>query len=479
METWNNFIGGELRKPHDDEYLDVIAPAENITYARVASSTRDDVEVAVEAAQTAFPAWSALSAQERAAWLRRISDGIALRVDEFAHAESRDTGKPLAIAKMVDISRAIENFRFFADACTQQQTACFSGHGAGVHYVLKQPRGVAACIAPWNLPLYLLTWKIAPALASGNTVVAKPSELSPATAHLLCTVLQDIQFPRGVLNIVHGTGDAVGEPLVTHPLVRAVSFTGSTRTGRRIASLVAPCNKPLSLEMGGKNSALVFDDVDLTSTISELMRSSLSNNGQICLCTSRILVHRRIYADFREAFVARVRARTVGMPDQKVDHGSLISAVHAVKVMGYIDEAKVQGATVLCGGEAMPDLGPAFVQPTVLEGLGSDARINQEEVFGPVVTLIPFDDENEAIRMANDTAYGLGALVLTRDMDRAHRVAHWLEVGMVWINRWMLRDLRTPFGGVKASGLGREGGQCGLDFYCDIKNVCFEVCGSA
>jgi aminomuconate-semialdehyde/2-hydroxymuconate-6-semialdehyde dehydrogenase len=428
------------------------------------------VDAAIAAAQRAFPAWSSLPTTERARWLEKLADALEAKLEDFAHAESRDGGKPIRLAREVEIPRAISNLRFFAHAATQ--FASESHHGqAGLNYTLRSPLGVVATISPWNLPLYLFTWKIAPALAAGNTVVAKPSEITPVTATMLGELAAQIGFPKGVLNIVHGLGPEVGEPLVTHPQVKAISFTGSTAVGKRIATLAAPLLKKVSLELGGKNPTLVFADSDWRANLDTIVRSAFQNSGQICLCGSRILVERGIYNEFRDALVERALALRVGDPiDADNDLGPLVSQAHFDKVVAAIARARAEGGRVWCGGEALQRPG-WFIAPTVIDGLGPDCASNREEIFGPVATLQAFDSDDEALALANAGDYGLAASLWTRDLNRAHRLAAQLRVGMVWINTWLMRDLRTPFGGSGQSGLGREGGHEAMRFFTEAKNV--------
>lgn len=477
----SNYIDGRADPPRGGKWLDVFEPATGTHYADCPDSDAADIDAAVAAAQRAYPAWAALPAAQRAQFLERIADLLEARLDEFAQAESRDSGKPVALARSLDIPRAVSNLRFFAGAITQFASEAHAMGEAAINYTLRQALGAVACISPWNLPLYLFTWKIAPALAAGNTVVAKPSEVTPLTAWMFAQLCIDAGLPPGVLNIVHGSGTRTGQSLVVHSDIKAISFTGSTRTGAAIAAAVAPRFVKTSLEMGGKNPTLVFADWEASEkNWATLVRSAFANQGQICLCGSRILVERSIYEKFKLSFVDRVRALRVGDPgDPASDLGALVSRAHFDKVMGHVALAREEGGTVLCGGEAVHPQGRCaqgwFIAPTLVEGLGAECRTNQEEIFGPVATLIPFDGEDEAIALANATNYGLAASVWTTNLARAHRVGARLESGIVWINCWLKRDLRTPFGGVKQSGVGREGGVDALRFFTEPKNVCINL----
>lgn len=478
MEKILNYIDGKLLPPQSGHFLNNETPATGQVYSFVPDSDERDVAAAIEAAKSSFPIWSKISARERAKLLRRLAGAIENHLPMLAEAESLDSGKSITAASQIDIPRSAYNFEFFADAATQFSSESHSGLDPHVvNYTLREPLGVVGCISPWNLPLYLLTWKIAPALAAGNCVVAKPSEVTPMSAFLLSKICAEIGFPKGVLNIVHGLGKKVGEALCQHPEVKAISFTGSTFTGAEIAKTAAPHFKKLSLEMGGKNPTLVFADCDFEKTVEGAVRAAFTNQGQVCLCGSRILIERSIYEKFKEAFVERVKKLKLGDPQKpETEQGALVSKSHCEKVLSYIEIAKSEGGKILCGGERTKIAGRCehgyFVAPTVMEGLDHMSRTNQEEIFGPVVTLSSFQYEKEAVEWANSTRYGLAASVWTSDASRAHRIATQLQSGIVWINTWMLRDLRTPFGGTKDSGLGREGGLEALRFFTEPKNVC-------
>ncbi len=474
-----NFINGQFIAPKHNQWLDVYAPATGEVYAQLAASGQDDVDAACSAASNAFPAWSSLSPAIRAKHLYRLSAAIESRFDEFAQAESQDNGKPISNSRNIDIPRSIDNFRFYAAAAEHFASESHTGTPGVVNFTLRQPHGVVACISPWNFPLHLLSWKIAPALATGNTVVAKPSEVTPYTANLLAECCQQIDFPAGVLNFVHGNGSDAGAALVGHQQVKAVSFTGSTATGKNIALQLAGQFKKYSLEMGGKNPTIVFADCDLDKAIEGISRAAFSNQGQVCLCGSRILVEQSIYPQVRAALLANAKTLVVGDPqDPATQQGALVSAEHQQKVLSYIELAQQEGGTILCGGKAVYPAGRChkgwFVEPTLIEGLDQSCRTNQEEIFGPVATLQPFADEAEALKLANQSNYGLGCSIWSNNIDRCHRLANEIEAGIIWVNSWMERDLRTPFGGMKQSGVGREGGFEAMRFFTEPKNICIK-----
>ncbi len=479
MITLYNYINGTLVSARSGESIPNVSPRDGKVFSLIPDSDHQDVEVAVEAAQAAFPTWKKTSAEDRCKILTRIADLIAVHQEKLVYAESLDNGKPLAVSSHVDIPRAESNMRFFASGAQHFASESHVMENGTVNYTYRKPIGVVGCISPWNLPLYLFTWKIAPALAAGNCVVAKPSEITPYTAFLFSEICIEAGLPAGVLNIVHGTGPKVGEAMVNHPAIKAISFTGGTATGKRIASILAPQFKKMSLELGGKNATIVFEDVDLEKTASAVSRAAFANQGQICLCGSRIFVQRGIYEAFKRMLVEKVSKMKVMdpmLPESKF--GALVSEAHLEKVLSYITTAKEEGGTVLCGGQSpeMPEelRGGFYLLPTLIEGLSPSCRTNQEEIFGPVATLIPFDTEEEVIQYANGTVYGLAASLWTKDVSRAHRVAHQLETGICWINTWLNRDLRTPFGGVKQSGLGREGGWEAFRFFTEPQNICID-----
>lgn len=473
-----NLVDGQFRDPSSGKWFDNVNPATGEVYSLIPDSDESDVELAVVAARGALPQWAGLTVDQRATHLERVADVCDQQAKQLALAETTDNGKPLSLASTVDIPRVGANLRFFASMI---RGFASESHAMpdGLNYTLRQPLGVVGCITPWNLPLYLFTWKIAPALAAGNCVIGKPSELTPMTAYLFSKICIQAGLPPGVLNVIHGYGSTAGDAIVSHKGIKAVSFTGGTKTGGQIASRAAPMFKKFALEMGGKNPNIVFADCDYEKMMDATIRSSFANQGQICLCGSRIFVEKSIYNRFREDFVQRTKQLTVGDPlEQESNLGAVVSYPHQQKILGYIELAKSEGGTILCGGKAARVDGRCskgfFVEPTVVDGLSATCRTNQEEIFGPVVTLIPFEDDHDAIAQANSTDYGLSASVWTNDLSRGHRVAQQLESGVVWVNCWMIRDLRTPFGGMKSSGVGREGGLEALRFWTEPKNVCVQ-----
>ena len=470
-----NFIDNEFREAIGGGWIDDVEPATGEVFAQIADSVARDVDEAAAAAKRAFPSWSRTPAAERSRLILALADRIERDLDELARLESRDNGKTVSLAKRLDIPRAVANFRFFATAILHESTEAHSTDLAALNYTLRKPIGVAGLISPWNLPLYLLTWKIAPAIASGNTCVAKPSELTPATAMKLCELAVEAGIPPGVINVVHGYGPSAGQAIVEHKDIPLISFTGGTITGQCVASTAAPMFKKLSLELGGKNPNLIFADADLEQAVTTSIQSSFANQGEICLCGSRIFVERRIHDEFVTRFVEATKRLRVGDPTQdSTDVGALVSEAHMNKVLGYVELAQQEGGSIATGGKRVGDRG-FFVEPTVITGLGCECRVLQEEIFGPVVTITPFDGDDQAIEFANSTRYGLSASVWTSNLTRAHRVAAALDAGTVWINCWLLRDLRVPFGGMKDSGVGREGGFESLRFFTETKNVCVKL----
>lgn len=475
-----NYIGGELVQPASAEYLDNVNPATGEVYSLAPDSDDRDVHLAVEAAKSAFPAWSTTSPEARHDILMRLVALIERDLESLAEAESIDNGKPISLARAVDIPRAISNFKFYATAAMHTSNDSHETVGQAINYTLRRPLGVVGCISPWNLPLYLFTWKIAPALAAGCTVVAKPSEITPMTAYLLSKLCVEAALPAGVLNIVHGLGPKVGSAIVGHRDIKAISFTGGTTTGEEMARTAAPMFKKLSLELGGKNPNIIFADCEYEEMLATTVRSSFSNQGEICLCGSRIFVERPMYEQFKSDFASRVATLKVGDPlEAETDVGAIVSKQHFDKIISYIALAEKEGGTILTGGNQVNLDGRCadgwFIGPTIIEGLPHDCRTNQEEIFGPVVTIMPFDTEDEVLGYANSVRYGLSATVWTENLSRAHRVAAKIESGIVWVNCWLLRDLRTPFGGMKDSGIGREGGFEALKFFTEEKNVCIKI----
>lgn len=476
----HNYIDGKLVPPNSGQYLNNFNPSTGQVYSLIPDSDESDVQLAVDAAKKAFPAWSTMTADKRAGILIKLSELIQHHLERFAVAESVDNGKPVWLSRSVDIPRAVANFHFYATASMHLHNECYQTGTAAINYTLRTPVGIAGCISPWNLPLYLFSWKIAPALASGNCVIAKPSEITPMTAFMLSELAIEAGMPAGVLNIIHGLGPKVGSAIVSHKDIPVISFTGGTKTGEEISRVAAPMFKKLSLELGGKNPNIIFADCDFEKAVKTTVASSFSNQGEICLCGSRIFIERPLYEKFKTAFVEQVKALKVGDPlndDNWI--GAIVSKPHMEKILFYIDLAKQEGGKILAGGNQLKLDGihsdGYYIQPTIMENLPYDCRTNQEEIFGPVVTLTPFDTEEEVLKYANSTTYGLAATVWTQHLTRAHRVAGALHNGIVWVNCWLLRDLRTPFGGVKNSGVGREGGFEALKFFTEEKNVCIKL----
>lgn len=474
-----NYINGEYVEPVSKNWLDNNNPCNGEVYSQIADSNREDIENAYQAAKEAFPKWSNTTIDERSKILLKIADLIEEKSVELAEAEAKDNGKPLSLALAVDIPRASSNFRFFGNAITQFSSEAHESIGLNtMNFTLHQPLGVVGCISPWNLPLYLFTWKVAPAIAAGNTVIAKPSEITPMTAYLLGEICSEAGLPKGVLNIVNGSGPSAGQAIVEHKNIKAISFTGGTKTGKHIARTAAPMFKKLSLELGGKNPNLIFADCDYEKMLEVTVRSSFANQGQICLCGSRIFVEKSIYEKFKRDFIEKVKELKVGDPfDAKTNIGALVSKPHLEKVESYIKLAEEEGGKILYGGKrvVVKDLENGYyLQPTIIEVYDDQCRVNQEEIFGPVVTLMPFETEEEALQMANSVRYGLSATLWTSDLNRTMRISKEIEAGIVWVNTWLNRDLRTPFGGMKDSGVGREGGFEALRFFTETKNVCIK-----
>ena len=479
MQKILNYINGELVEPVSGKYFENFNPATGKAYSLVPDSCADDINIAVSSAKSAFNDWSRTTIKYRSDLLMSLANKIEEYSEELILAESIDNGKPESLARLVDIPRASENFRFFATAVLHFASEVHDMDGKALNYTLREPVGVAACISPWNLPIYLLTWKIAPALAAGNTVVAKPSEITPMTAFILSKICKEIDFPAGVLNIVHGVGSNMGDALTTHPDTPIVSFTGGTETGKHISRLAAPMFKKLSLELGGKNPNIVFADANFDKAVAMAVKAGFSNQGQICLCGSRLFIEKTIYERFKKSLIEKTSKLKVGNPKDDVDLGAVVSLDHMNKILSKIDQAKKEGGKILIGGKrkVLPDdfSDGYYIEPTIIEGLSHTCEVNQEEIFGPVLTLIPFDSEEDVIKMANSTKYGLSASIFTEDISKGHRVAAQIKSGVVWINTWLLRDLRIPFGGMKQSGVGREGGFKSLQFFTEPKNVCLKL----
>jgi aminomuconate-semialdehyde/2-hydroxymuconate-6-semialdehyde dehydrogenase len=479
MDKIRNFINGKFSDSISGKTIDCYNPALDMVYATLPASNSDDVESAVNAAQNAKTNWGESSIEYRSQVLLKIADLIEANLEKLARAESIDNGKPLNLARTVDIPRAAQNFRFFGAAIVNESSDAHLMSNDVVNYTNKTPLGIVACISPWNLPLYLFTWKIAPALATGNCVIAKPSEITPMTAFLLASICKEAGLPDGVLNILHGYGHEVGAALVVHPKIKAISFTGGTSTGKTIATVAAPLFKKTSLELGGKNPTIIFNDCDYELMLETTVKSSFTNQGEICLCGSRIFVEQSIYQKFVTDFANRVKNLSIGDPLLTVDLGALVSKDHLNKIEQYVDLAKKEGGEVITGGKR-PKLNAPFdkgyfYEPTVIVGLENSCKVNQEEIFGPVVTIMPFINEDDVIKQANDSDYGLACSIWTTNVHKAHRVAQKIDTGIIWVNCWMVRDLRTPFGGMKSSGVGREGGLYAMNFFRETKNICIKI----
>lgn len=480
MQKLKNYINGILTTPYSNNYINVQDPSTGETFTMIPDSNSDDVQLAVESADKAFPLWSNLPAETRAEYLMKIAGLIKNNLEKFAHAESMDNGKPLWLSKSVDIPRAVKNFEFFASAITQFSSESHMTDNVALNYTLRQPLGIVGAISPWNLPLYLFSWKIAPALAAGNCVIAKPSEITPLTAFMLSEICIEAKLPQGVLNIIQGYGHTAGAAIVSHPKIKAITFTGGTKTGEEIAKVAAPMFKKLSLELGGKNPNIIFADCNYEEMLKTTVQSSFRNQGEICLCGSRIFIEKKIYEKFKNDFVEKVKKLKVGDPlKDDTDLGAIVSKQHFEKILSYIELAEKEGGKILFGGKRFIPEGRCkdgwFIEPAVIEGLKYDCRTNQEEIFGPVVTITPFETEDEVMMMANSSQYGLASIIWTENLTRAHRLAGKIKTGIVWINCWMERDLRTPFGGMKNSGVGREGGFEALRFFTEPKNVCIKI----
>ena len=474
-----NYINGEFVNPIKGGFIDNYNPSIGEVYGQIPNSSKEDVELAYKAAAAAFPSWSNTTLDERSEILSKIASLITEKLSFLAEAESKDNGKPISLATAIDIPRASSNFQFFANAITQFSSEAHESVGLNaMNFTLRQPLGVVGCISPWNLPLYLFTWKIAPAIASGNCVVAKPSEVTPMTAYLLGEICNEAGLPKGVLNIVHGLGTSTGQAIVEHPNIKAISFTGGTATGAHIARVAAPMFKKLSLELGGKNPNLIFADCNYEKMLETTVRSSFANQGQICLCGSRIFVEEKIYERFKKDFIQKVSQLKVGNPAlADTNIGALVSKPHLEKVKSYIDITEEEGGRILFGGNKVRVEGSEkgyYLQPTIIEVKSNQCRLNQEEIFGPVVTIMAFKTDEEALELANDVTYGLSATLWTNNLNRTMQISKQLHTGIVWVNTWLLRDLRTPFGGQKESGVGREGGFEALRFFTEPKNICIK-----
>jgi len=479
MDKIDNFINGQLCPPISAHYIDNISPATGEIYGQIPNSDENDLSIAIAAAKQAQADWANMASEQRSDILNKIAQLIEKNLEQLAEAESIDNGKPISVARAVDIPRAASNFKFFASASSQFASQSHQMAGNAINYTLRQPLGIVGCISPWNLPLYLFTWKIAPALAAGNCVIAKPSEVTPKTASLFAMLCQQAGLPDGVLSILHGKGQDIGKLICEHPDISAISFTGGTQTGAQIATSLAPTFKKLSLELGGKNPAIIMNDCDFEQTLNEVFRASFANQGQICLCASRLYIQRDLYEKFKSALVEKAKLLVPRDPlNPTTMMGAIVSKAHLEKILSFVQLAKHDGAKILAGGEQATLSGSLkngyYMQPTVIEGLSAKHACNQQEIFGPVVTLTPFNTLEEAISLANDNDYGLASTVWTTNINTAHIAAEQLKTGIVWINCWLHRDLRTPFGGMKNSGLGREGGEEAMRFFTETKNVCIK-----
>lgn len=471
-----NYIKGKFNEPISSEWMDNFSPSTGEVIGSIPLSGDADVRSAIAAAKSALPQWSSLDPSDRALWLDKIADCLEEKFEEIAHLESMDTGKPISLARSVDARRSVSNFRFFSEMIRDREDEVFEMEDA-TNIVKLRAVGVGALITPWNLPLYLLSWKVAPAIGMGNTVVCKPSELTPLTADLLMRAIDEVGLPPGVVNLVHGNGNA-GSILTGDPDVDLVSFTGGTSTGAKVAQSASPQFKKLSLELGGKNASIVFSDCNLEETVKGVTRAAFLNQGQVCLCGSRILVEDAIYDQFMDMFVESVESMVIGDPmHEDTDLGALISKQHLEKVESYVSLALEEGGEIVTGGKpCLPKEleGGNWMSPTVVTGLGTESRCSTEEVFGPFVTVHRFNSEGDAIKIANNTRYGLAGSIWTGDTERGKRVAESIHTGMIWVNTWLHRDLRVPFGGVKDSGVGREGGKWSMGFFSEPLNVCLK-----
>ena len=476
MVEIHNYINGQLSEPSDKEYLDVYNPSNGSIFAKCPNSTKEDLDLAVAASNSSFSSWASLKQRERSDYLLKIAELINRDLEKFAKGETIDNGKPYSLSKSLDIPRSIKNLVFFANLASEIEEESYHQENI-ISQIRRQPLGVVGTISPWNLPLYLFTWKIAPALVSGNCVIAKPSELTPYTSFLFSKACIEAKLPPGVLNILHGEGLTIGREIVRNSSIKAISFTGGTKTGKEIAIEASQSLKKVNMEMGGKNPVLIFNDCHYENMIESLIKSSFLNQGQICLAGSRIYVQEGIYEKFKADFINKINDLIIGNPfDPQTDQGAIVSKQHLEKISKYVDYAIKEGGEIISGGE-IPKLDEEYssgwyYKPTVIEGLPQNSRLNQDEIFGPVVTLSKFNDDDEVIKMANNTTYGLAAIIWTEDINRAHKLAELVESGLVWVNCWLERDLRTPFGGIKNSGFGKEGGKYALDFFTEPKNIC-------